>query len=86
MCVDNLHPYIYKCMFAHIYLVNLFVCLLVVFFFFLGSGLYILPLYLARECMQLISVNGGRNGMYLHGQSFQLLVQDYSCGDHNSTC
>ena len=44
MCVDNLRPYIYKCMFAHIYLVNLFVCLLFLFFF-LGSGLYILPLY-----------------------------------------
>lgn len=46
MCVDNLHPHIYKCMFAHIYLV--FLCF---FFFSFRSQDYIsYPYPLARQC------------------------------------
>lgn len=45
MCIDNLHPHIYKCMFAHIYLD--FLC----FFFSFWSQDYISYLYpLARQC------------------------------------
>ena len=85
----HIYIYIYVCMqttyiqmFAHIWSICLFVC----FYFFLGTGLYFLPLYFTQTVHATNFNQWRQNGMFLHGQSFQLLVQEHFCGEHKSMC